>query len=411
MPICPFPHCPLTRFFGPLVLAFGLGASVPTIAAPHKPAQADTVLERLPGRLDSADQARIASLRAQFREKPDDAALAAELAEQHYRIAQRQGDPRHIGYAQAILARWQDSVAPPSDVRLVRALLAQFMHDFGSARRDLDAVLAAEPGNLAALSYRAVLNLVSANYGDALRDCDALARHGKGLVIEACRPTADALTGRAAAAYATLQDSLSKHRAAPANERLWVLTRLAEIALRLDQPAQADAHFRAALGLGIVDQYVLASYAEFLIDAGRYPETIALLRDHTSNDVLLLRLAIAEKASGHADAKTHAELIAARFEANRRRGDKTHLADEAWFELQFAGNPQRALALASENWATEQREPGDARIFLEAALAARNPAAAEPVRKWLDESAIEDTRLRALAAKLHRAAEPAGAAK
>jgi hypothetical protein len=47
-----------------------------------------------------------------------------------------------------------------------------------------------------------------------------------------------------------------------------------------------------------------------------------------------------------------------------------------------------------------QREPRDARIFLEAATAAKEPAAAQPVIQWLNESRIEDRYLIGLAQKL-----------
>ena len=58
--------------------------------------------------------------------------------------------------------------------------------------------------------------------------------------------------------------------------------------------------------------------------------------------------------------------------------------------------------LALENWAT-QREPADARILLEAALAARQPAAARPVLDWLDRTGLEHARIRALADQLEGA--------
>jgi hypothetical protein len=49
-----------------------------------------------------------------------------------------------------------------------------------------------------------------------------------------------------------------------------------------------------------------------------------------------------------------------------------------------------------------QREPADARVLLEAALAARDKAAAEPALRWLAESRIEAPRLQALADALRR---------
>jgi hypothetical protein len=52
-----------------------------------------------------------------------------------------------------------------------------------------------------------------------------------------------------------------------------------------------------------------------------------------------------------------------------------------------------------ENW-KEQREPRDAAVVLEAAFAARDPGAAQPVLAWLSESGFESEKLKRLAASL-----------
>ena len=63
--------------------------------------------------------------------------------------------------------------------------------------------------------------------------------------------------------------------------------------------------------------------------------------------------------------------LKARFDAAALRGDKLHQQEEARFPLASAAATRRArCALARENW-TLQREPRDARVLLEAALAAR----------------------------------------
>ena len=78
-----------------------------------------------------------------------------------------------------------------------------------------------------------------------------------------------------------------------------------------------------------------------------------------------------------------------------------HLREEARFTLELLDRPTAALELARRNWAT-QREPADARILLEAAAAAAEPAAARPVLDWLDRSGLEDVRIEALVDRLRR---------
>jgi hypothetical protein len=124
-----------------------------------------------------------------------------------------------------------------------------------------------------------------------------------------------------------------------------------------------------------------------------------MLKDRTPSDGLLLRLVLAETRLNLPVAEAHAGTLAARYEAAQLRGDTVHQQEEARFRLQIYHDDKNALVLARENWKV-QKEPRDARILLEAALAAKSPAAAAPVVQWLRESRIEDARLRDLARQL-----------
>ncbi len=177
------------------------------------------------------------------------------------------------------------------------------------------------------------------------------------------------------------------------------MTRLAELDERRGDFAAAERAFRAALALAVPDVYLQAAYADFLLDRGRPGEVLALLKDGVRADVLLLRLAIAAQAAGDARAAGWVRDLAARFDAARARGDRTHEKEEARFALELQGDAPRALALARSNYAV-QREPADARILIEAALAAGDPAAAAPAREWLTANRVESVALRALVARL-----------
>jgi hypothetical protein len=99
-----------------------------------------------------------------------------------------------------------------------------------------------------------------------------------------------------------------------------------------------------------------------------------------------------------ANAARLAQMLDDRFAAARQRGDTTHQAEEARYQLRLRGNAKEALRLAAENYRV-QREPRDARILLEASIAAGDPAAAQAVRDWLTGSGFEDSRLRDLGQK------------
>jgi hypothetical protein len=84
--------------------------------------------------------------------------------------------------------------------------------------------------------------------------------------------------------------------------------------------------------------------------------------------------------------------LTARFAASRMRGENLHQGDEARFVLFLLKQPRQALRLAQANWAL-QREPKDARMLLEAAIAAGNPAAAQSVIELLNRTGMEHVQL------------------
>jgi hypothetical protein len=117
-----------------------------------------------------------------------------------------------------------------------------------------------------------------------------------------------------------------------------------------------------------------------------------------------LRLALAEQAAGAANAREHIQALADRFADSALRGDRLHLQEEARFELALRKNPARALELATEDWKV-QREPRDARVLMEAAIAMKRPAAAQGALDWMRATGYQEPRYRALAERLRRMAQ------
>ena len=382
-----------------LLLLAALAAVPAASAAPFRPQSDQQVLETLPARATDPRMRELNALRREWQSRPQDLDVAVRLGRRYYEQVAAEGDPRYIGYAQAALAPWWNLPHPPVAARVMRAILLQFGHQFDAALADLDAAVREDPANGEAWAWRAAITMVQARYPQAREACQQMARHASPLIGTACVAYVDSVTGKAADAAQAIRSALRQDPQATPGELLWVLTRLAEIEDRLGRHAQAEEAYRRALGLGLDDGYLLAAYADFLLDRGRPAEVIALLKDRTRSDLLLLRLALAAKAL-HAPALAAWESdLAARFDAARRRGDTLHQKEEARFLLGVQGQAQKALALARENYAL-QREPADARIVLETALAARQPAAAEPVLKWMAESRVESVALNALAQKL-----------
>ena len=114
---------------------------------------------------------------------------------------------------------------------------------------------------------------------------------------------------------------------------------------------------------------------------------------------MLLRLAEAEVLLQLPAATAHIQVLDDRFAAAKLRGDTTHRAEEARFQLRLRKNAALAVQLAAANYQV-QKEPRDARVLLESALAAQDRSAATAAVDWLQSSGFEDKYLRALATQI-----------
>ena len=379
---------------GPGFLAF-IG---PVWSAPRIPSSNTEVIERLPYRAADPVQRELRALRSALAANPRDPERAIALARRYFDLAQSEGDPRYIGYAEAALGPFPETDAVPVELLIVRAQLAQYRHQFARAIALLERVLSAEPDEPEALAWSAAVRMVQSDYAGARRDCERLAHVASELLGTGCQAHVAGATGGLRASYERLQSANERHPGVRQTLRLWVHTLLADMAQRLGDARAAESHYRAAIALGETDQYLLAAYAEFLLDERRPAETAAMLRDWDRSDVLLLLRARAVRALG-AESPALAKILRARYAAAAQRGELLHAQDEARFRLEFLADAKGALELAAKNW-SEQHEAADARIFMEAALAANDPRAAQPVLEWLRSSGFEDVRLTRLAAKL-----------
>ena len=369
-------------------------------AAPYTPKDGSAVIEQLPRRAD-ATQLALRSLRQQLDAKPQDLALASGLAQRYIALARSDTDPRYLGYAQAALAPWWRQAAPPVPVRLLRATILQSTHHFGPALQDLDAVIAQEPGNGQAWLTRATVLTVQGDYAKATASCARLSALTTQLVTVTCLANIASVTGRAAASERLLELTLQRSAGAAPELESWAATLLAEMATRRGEWALAEARYTKALAQQPRDSYLLGAYADFLLDRQRPQEVAKLLKEQQRIDALLLRYALALQAlpsQQPAFLAAKAEL-AARFNAAMQRGDTVHQREQARFALFLQQDIPVALQLAQKNWAIQKEVP-DMRILLEASLAARNYAAAQPVLAWIAANGVEDVALQRLVRQL-----------
>ena len=316
-------------------------------------------------------------------------------------LGRRTGDPRYAGQAQALLHPWWNDVQAPDGVLLLRAVLKQRNHQFDDALADLDKLLARRPGTGQARLSRAVILQVQSRYSEAAQECERMQGTVPLPYALSCALAVSGATGKLRASLRTLERFIAATPAADPAARAWMLGLAAELAERAGLERRARQHYLAALRIDPQDPYLLAAYADFLLDAGRNGDVLPLLQEHVDSDPLLLRLAIAAQRLGTAQALTYRTMLSERFDASRCRADRVHLREEARFALSVERDAAAALRLATENWAV-QKEPADARLLLDSGLAAGDGNAIRTVRAWLAATGMEDSRLqRQLASTPH----------
>jgi len=372
-----------------------------TAAEPYLPENDNEVLESLP-RAFLSGQSKLAPLRQQLLDYPQNADLASRLATSYMNIGNLEGDPRFYGYAQAAIHPWWKATQAPSSILRIRAKLKEKDHQYDASLADLELLVAQQLRDVQAWVEIANIYRVQGKYAKARQACDALSEFADSARSRLCRVPLWAVTGQAEEAYASVTHLLPTARKRWPGAVQWIVTMQAKIAWALGEDKQAEQHFREGLANNPADKYLMRAFADFLLDGGREKEVLSLLHDHTNDNGILLRAAIAARRDGSetmaADWQTQLE---ARFEEIELRGNQPHGRFKARYALELKNDPRRALELALGNW-NKQKEARDTRNVLEAAIASGDRAAAQPVLNFLAEHDTEDVVLRRLARQLER---------
>jgi predicted Zn-dependent protease len=305
-------------------------------------------------------------------------AASIELVGQWLAAAARTGDARLAARAEGLLMKFPSSDRRPEVLR-ARAFSAQHRHDFASAVKLLDTLVAQQPRDGTARLARAQINLVQGRIDRARADCTALV-----LGVDAddgmlCAASLSLRTGD----YKTAADLIERWLApGPADDgsRRYALVMRGEIAARAGD-RKADGWFRRALALDVDDVRTLAAYARYLRSVGRNQEVETLLADKVDNDGLQLQRTLALHVTEPARAKRLIVAQSRRYATAYAVGIESELRDEAEFLLTLRNRPQAALALAQRNFAI-QRDHEDVDILRRAAIAAHRPEALQPLRAW-----------------------------
>jgi hypothetical protein len=366
-------------------------------AAPYRPSDDATVLVTVPHAAAST-QTALRNAQNALAANPNDLNLALEVARVAIRDGRASADPRRYGQAQAALATWWSIPDAPMNVRVLRAIIRQSLHDFAGAEADLDAILRLDPRNGQARLTRAFVRQTVGALADAKDDCRRLPQSLGPTAAAVCLLRVEALTGSAGTALERLDYVVKIDARSEPLVRRWAQAVGADMAAMLGQTEAADLRFSEATADG-GDIPTLVAFADHLLDTDRPAEVLTLLAGRSEADIVYLRLAIAGKRLDDARAPQWTALLADRFAAAKAGGVQLHLREEARFELEVRGDAATALGLALANWKV-QKEPSDARLVLQAALAADDPAAAADVLAFIEKTGLADTRIKPLQDKI-----------
>lgn len=365
-------------------------------STPYVPKDGTKIVETLK---KDARQRELQVMRKLVAGNPGNVPMVSNLTQHYIAEARNTGDPRYLGYAQAALAPWWKQVDAPTEILVLRATILQSSHQFSAALVDLNLVLRKDRNNPQAWLTRATIQQVTGSYLEAKNSCMHLYSLAPEIVTLTCLNNVASLNGEADKSSAALADIYKKTLHIEPSIKIWVLTLLAEISARRGDAIAAQSWYKIALAVDTPDSYLLGSYADFLLDQHRADDVISLLKEKTRVDALLLRYTIALQRQKSSLAQDQVNVLEQRFNAAIMREDNIHQREHARFELQVKNHPAAALILAQKNWAV-QKETADLRIYLEAAVASNNRAAALPALIWLKSSKLEDKTVQSLVEKL-----------
>ena len=372
-----------------------------TAAEPYLPDDDNEVLETLPRAL-LAGWDELTALRRELAADRDNPELASTVAARYLKLGSVEGDPRFYGYARAAIEPWWEANLAPATILRLRAKLKEKEHRYDTALVDLALLLEQHPHDVQAWVETANIYRVQGKYDEALKACNTMSEHAGTTRTLLCRLPIQAVTGQAEAAYDSLAEILPTAKERWPSAVPWVLTMQAKIAWALGREQQAEQHFRNGLAEIPENTYLLRIYADFLLDRDREEEVLSLLREHVRDNGILLRAAIAAHRTGDVKLATEWQSqLESRFEELRLRGSAPHGRFESRYALELLDDPQRALTVALANW-QKQKEARDTRNVLEAAIAAKDPVAAQPVLGFLTEHSTEDVVLQNLVKQLER---------
>ena len=340
-----------------------------------------------------------------WRAQPQDLPTALAYARAVFSLGFNEGDLRWFGSAKAALMPWWQAADLPADGFFMRGLVKQGFHDFDGGLQDIHQAISLNPKRAEFWSWRFALHLLQANLSAARQDADDIARHFGAQEGQIYRAVLLYRTGQALPAVQLLSTAMRSPDYQDAASQVWIGFHLGEAHRVAQQPDRAIAVWQRLLQAHPQSHLLRLSLADLLNQQGQFQQAKAVAtansakRNANLTDALLMQALLASRGLKAPDEAALAGQMAARLQSQALRQESLIERPKLIYQIAYGQDLAAGLALSIENW-QQQKEPPDAVLFAQAALALNQARAAEPVVQWAQTTGYTDPQLAPLLLQL-----------
>lgn len=368
-----------------------------------RPAASDVVLSSSvhaqggrKGELRALDQA--------WRAQPQNLDASLAYARAVFTLGLTEGDLRWFGSAKAALTPWWQATDLPADGFFLRGLVKQGFHAFDAGLQDIQQAIAKDPRRAEFWSWRFALHLLLADMAAARQDTEDMARLFGSQEAQVYRAVLLYRTGQPQPAIGLLNTAIRAAQFQDPSSQDWLAFHLGEAHRVAGQSDQAMAVWEKQLKASPSSHLLRLSLAELLNQQGQYRQarsvaTAAHNATSSMTDALLMQALLASRGLKDADEARLASQMDARLKSQALRQESLIERPKLIYQIAYGQDLAAGLALSIENWRL-QKEPPDAVLFIQAALALGQARAAEPVVLWAEKTGYTDPQLTPLIQQL-----------
>lgn len=358
----------------------------------------------------SGRQNALRALDKAWRAQPQNLPAALAYARAVFTLGLTEGDLRWYGSAKAALTPWWTAADLPAEAYFLRGLVKQGFHDFQEGLQDINRAIALEPARAEFWSWRFALHLLLADMSAAQKDIEEIGRLFGEEEAEVYRAVFLYRTGQHLPAVEMLSQSIRLVNYQDASSQDWLGFHLGEAHRVAGQPAKALAVWGQRLKASPQSHLIRLSLADLLNQQGQYRQalTIAMAATGSGNvqnstatmtDALLMQAVLASRGLNDPNESRLASQLEARLQSQAMRQEALIERPKLIYQIAYGRDVKAGLALSIDNWQL-QKEPPDAVLFVQAALALGQARAAEPVVSWAEKTGYSDPQLTPLLAQL-----------